>query len=104
MRRGEIWWAKLPEPAGKRPVLLLSRNEAYAVRNSVTVAEVTSRIRGIPVEVQLGLADGMPKECVVNLDTIITITKSLIETRITALDNEKMKEVEKAIKFALAIT
>ncbi|OIO02689.1 hypothetical protein COY52_05095 [Candidatus Desantisbacteria bacterium CG_4_10_14_0_8_um_filter_48_22] len=104
MRRGEIWWAKLPEPAGKRPVLLLSRNEAYAVRNSVTAAEVTSRIRGIPVEVQLGLADGMPKECVVNLDTIITITKSLIETRITALDNEKMKEVEKAIKFALAIT
>jgi len=74
------------------------------VRNSVTAAEVTSRIRGIPVEVQLGLADGMPKECVVNLDTIITITKSLIETRITALDNEKMKEVEKAIKFALAIT
>ena len=44
MLRGEIWWAKLPPPVGRRPVLLLSRNEAYAVRNAITVAEVTATI------------------------------------------------------------
>jgi mRNA interferase MazF len=38
MRRGEVWWAELPALAGKRPVVLLSRNEAYAVRELVTVA------------------------------------------------------------------
>jgi mRNA interferase MazF len=53
MLRGEIWWAKLPPPVGRRPVRLLSRNEAYTVRNAVTVAEVNTTIRGIPVEVEL---------------------------------------------------
>ena len=55
MQRGEVWWAELPSPIGRRPVVLLSRDEAYAVRNAVTVAEVTSTVRGIPVEVELGL-------------------------------------------------
>jgi len=41
MRRGEIWWAELPAPGGRRPVLLLSRNEAYVVRQLVTVAPIT---------------------------------------------------------------
>ena len=68
MKRGEAWWAELPSPIGKRPVLLLSRNEAYVVRNAVTVAEITTTIRGIPVEVVLGPQDGLPKKCVVNLD------------------------------------
>jgi mRNA interferase MazF len=54
MRRGEIWWAQLPGPAARRPVLLLTRNAAYAVRTSVTVAPLTTTIREIPVEVSLG--------------------------------------------------
>lgn len=53
MQRGEVWWARLPEPVGRRPVLLLSRNAVYAVRASITVAPITTRIRNIPVEVPL---------------------------------------------------
>jgi len=68
-----VWWADLPAPLGKRPVVLLSRDEAYAVRNAATVAEITTTIRNIPVEVKLGPEDGLPKKCVANLDTIITI-------------------------------
>jgi len=79
MRRGEIWWAELPTPIGKRPVLLLSRNKAYEVRTAVTVAEITRTRRGIPVEVDLNERDGMPKKCVVNLDTIMTIPKSALK-------------------------
>ena len=56
MKRGEIWWANLPTPVGRRPVLLLSRNKAYEVRNAVTVAEITTTIRNIPVEVKLTLS------------------------------------------------
>ena len=103
MLRGEIWWAKLPPPVGRRPVLLLSRNEAYAVRNAITVAEVTTTIRGIPVEVLLNQEEGMPKQCVVNLDTLATIRKDLLESKITILSDEKTALVNKALKFALAI-
>jgi mRNA interferase MazF len=103
MRRGEIWWAELPPPLGRRPVLLLSRNEAYGVRKAVTVAEVTSTIRGIPVEVLLDQEDGMPKKCVVNLDTIVTIRKELLKERITTLREERMDQVNSSLKFALAI-
>jgi len=103
MRRGEVWWADLPLPIGRRPVALLSRDEAYAVRNAVTVAEVTSTIRGIPVEVELGPEDGLPKKCVVNLDTIVTIRKDLLIERIAILRDEKIEQLNSAIKFALSL-
>lgn len=103
MRRGEVWWADLPLPIGRRPVVLLSRDEAYAVRNAVTVAEVTSTIRGIPVEVELGPDDGLPKKCVVNLDTIVTIRKDLLIERIGILRDEKIVQIDAAIKFALSL-
>jgi mRNA interferase MazF len=101
MRRGEVWWANLPKPTGRRPVLILSRDIAIAVREFVTVAEVTRTIRGIPTEVALGRQDGLPKECVVNLDVINTIPKNLFEERITALNYSKLQAVEKTLKFAL---
>ena len=101
MRRGEVWWAELASPVGKRPVLLLSRDSAYSVRISVTVAIVTRTIRNIPVEVLLGQEDGMPAKCVVNLDDILTIPMSKLTDRITTLSMEKMNEVVKAISFAL---
>jgi len=103
MRRGEVWWAELPLPIGRRPVVLLSRDEAYAVRNAVTVAEVTSTIRGIPVEVELGPEDGLPKKCVVNLDTIVTIRKDLLIERLAILRDEKIEQINSAIKFTLSI-
>ena len=101
MRRGEVWWAELPQPVGRRPVLLLSRDAAYSVRTLVTVAIVTRIIRNIPVEVLLQPEDGMPTKCVVNLDDILTIPKSRLTERITALSSEKMTVVGKAIVFAL---
>ncbi len=104
MRRGEIWWAELLPPIGRRPALLLSRDAAYRVRNAVTVAMVTRTIRGIPVEVPLGTEDGMPTRCVVNLDNILTIPKARLTERITALTAEKMAAVNNAIVFALDLT
>ena len=103
MRRGEVWWADLPVPAGRRPVVLLSRNEAYAVRELVTVAPVTTRVRQIPTEVVLGIAEGLSKPCVANLDTITTIPKKILSERITVLSPEKLTAVERAVKFALGL-
>jgi mRNA interferase MazF len=101
MQRGEVRWAELPSPVGRRPVLLLSRNAAYSVRTAVTVALITRTIRKMPVEVPLGEEDGMPAKCVANLDNILTIPKSRLTERITQLSPEKMADVAKAIIFAL---
>ena len=103
MRRGEVWWAELPAPLGRRPVVLLSRDEAYAIRNAITVAEVTTTMRGIPVEVALGPEDGLPKRCVANLDTIVTIRKELLAERIAILRNDKIEQINASVKFALAL-
>ena len=103
MRRGEIWWAELEPPVGRRPVVLLSRDEAYNVRALVIVAPVTTRIRHIPSEVPLGISDGMPQDCVANLDTITTIPKDCLQSRLTVLSTKKLKEVEAATRFALGM-
>jgi len=103
MRRGEVWWADLPPPAGRRPVVLLSRNEAYAVRELVTVAPITARVRRIPTEVALGRADGLPRRCVANLDTITTIPKRVLTRRLSALGPAKRAAVDRALRFALGL-
>lgn len=104
MKRCEVWWADLPPPAGRRPVVLLSRDEAYAVRALVTVAPVTTRIRRIPAEVDLGPEDGLPKPCVVNLDAIVTVPKAHLGEPITQLRPEKIRQIEAALRFALGMS
>ncbi len=101
MIRGEVWWADLPPPSGRRPVVLLSRDAAYTVRNLVLVTPVTIIVRGIPTEVGLGPEDGLPRASVVNLDVIITIPKSSLRQRITVLSVEKVRAIDEAIRFAL---
>lgn len=103
MRRGEVWWAELEPPAGRRLVVLLSRGEAYSVRSLIVVAPVTTRIRHIASEVPLGTDDGMPQDCVANLDTATTIPKDCLQSRITTLSKKKLSEVEAAVRFALGL-
>jgi mRNA interferase MazF len=103
VKRGEIWWARLPMPAGRRPVVLVSRDSAYTVRASVTVIEVSTSIRGIPTEIPLGKRDGLPKRCAANADSIVTIPKTWLESRISSLDAEKSHALNAALRFALAL-
>ena len=101
MTRGEIWWADLPAPVGRRPVVLVSRAAAYAVRESVTVAPVTRTIRGIPTEVVLERNDGVATRCVINADDLTTIPTSLLSRRLATLSPARISELEAAIRFAL---
>ncbi|MBU0571347.1 type II toxin-antitoxin system PemK/MazF family toxin [Patescibacteria group bacterium] len=103
MRRCEVWWAEQPEPIGKRPVVLLSRDEAYKVRNAITIAQVTTTMRGIPVEVFLDKKDGLPRKCVANLDTVTTIRKAILVERICSLRSDKVEQIDEALKFALGL-
>lgn len=103
MQRGEIWWANLPPPRGIRPVVLISREKAIERRNSVTVAMLTSTIRQLPVEVRIGPEDGLPRECVINTDVLMTLEKHELKERITRLSELKMVLLNKALRFALAL-
>lgn len=103
MTRAEVWWAKLPLPAGRRPVVLVSRATAYAVRTSVTVAEVSRTRRGIASEVPLGRAEGLGRPCVANTDNLVTIPKSWLESRIGALGGEKVAALDVALAFSLGL-
>src|SRR3990172_13236764 len=103
MQRGEVWWAALPEPIGTRPVLLLSRDRAYQVRRSITVALITTTVRSIPVEVPLGPEDGMPRTCVVNCDELHTVARSVLTDRLTGLSGEKIVAVGAAVRFAVVL-
>lgn len=101
MRRGEVWWADLPVPVGRRPVLLLSRDSLPPGRREITVAYVTSTIRQRSVEVLLTPTDGMTRRCVVNLDSINTIPKNVLLGRICVLSDARMAEVKTATIEAL---
>ncbi len=103
MKRGEVWWADLPSPIGRRPVVLLSRNAAYPVRRFITVAPVTRRIRHISSEVLLGPEDGLLTVCVTTLDNINTILKDSLREQIATLGSDKLQAIDAAIRYALGM-
>ena len=102
MKQYEIWWAGLPSPVGRRPVLLLSRESAYEYLNQVIVVEVTSTIRNIPVEVPLGRAEGLRRRSVANLDNVHVLAKHRLSERIGALRPARVAELKIALGYALA--
>jgi len=101
VKQFEIWWADLPKPAGRRPVLLLSRDSAYEDLNKFVVAEVTTKIRDIPVEVPLGRREGMAKPCVANCDNLRTVRREALDGRISQLATSRVPEVKRAVGYAL---
>ena len=101
MKRGEVRWYRVVRPDKNRPVLILTRDSALEFLGEVTVAPITSTMRDIPSEVPLTKEDGMPKDCVINLDHIQTVSKGKIGALITTLNHQKMFEMRSALLFAL---
>lgn len=100
MTRGEIWLAQVGRKT--RPVLVLTRPEVIDVRELVTVAEVTTSIRGLAVEVDLGHADaGLDKPSVINGDGIHTVLQSSLTTYIGTVSADTMGRVCSAVSYAL---
>ena len=100
MRRGELWLAEVGR--NRRPVLVLTRTEVLEVRALVTVAEVTTTIRGIGAEVELDhLQAGLDRPSVINCDGLHTITQASLTTRIGAVGDAVMGRVCTAISYAL---
>ena len=97
--RGEVAWLEL-EQEGRRPVVVLTRDEALPRLRNVVVALVTRTICGLDTEVELGPADGMPIECAVSLDNLRTVPLALLTESITRLDAEQLDAICKALAQA----
>ena len=101
MNRGEVRWYQFTQPDKKRPVLILTRDSILEFLGDVTIAPITSTVRGIPSEVSLSKQDGMTRECAVNCDHIQTVSKRKIGALLTSLPPQKMQDVSRALRFAL---
>jgi mRNA interferase MazF len=97
--RGDICWLE-HEEEGRRPALVLTRDEVIPAMRKVTIAYLTRTVRGIPTEVRLGPDDGMPEECVVTLDNLRTVHRVLLADPITSLAGKRMDEVCRALAIA----
>lgn len=101
LERGEVRLCRFPSPDKERPVLILTRASAIPYLSRVTVAPITTTVRGVPSEVPLGPDDGMRQACVANLHNLVTIDQKTLGRRLGQLDLHRMREVCHALAFAL---
>lgn len=95
-RQGEIWWAEAEDK--RRPVLVVTRNEAVPVLTWIVVAPVTRTVRGIPTEISLGRDQGLPVECVAVFDNLQPIRRSFLTERVGRLSADQLREICRALE------
>lgn len=102
--RGELYWADLGTPAGRRPVCVLTRNAAIAVLRTVTCAPITRTVRGIRSEVEVGAGQGLPQTSVISCDNLLTVPQAGLDDQpVGRLDEVKRAELDRALRYALDI-
>ena len=99
--RGDVRLYAFAAPDKRRPVVVLTRDSAVGYLANVTVAPVTSTIRGVPSEVLLGEEDGMKARCAVNLHNVLTVSQARLGRRVARLGPARMHEICSAVGFAL---
>lgn len=100
MTRAEIWLAQVGRKS--RPVLVLTRPEVIDVRELVTVAEVTTTIRGLAAEVEFDHEDaGLDRSSVINCDGLHTVARSSLTTYVGTVDDDTLAKVCSAVNYAL---
>ncbi len=99
--RGDVRLYRFVRPDKTRPVVVLTRDSAIAYLSSVTVAPITSTIRGVPSEVVLNEEDGMKAPCAVNLHNAVTVAQSRLGRRVGQLSSSRMTEICGALRFSL---
>ena len=99
--RGDVRFYQFAPPDKKRPVVVLTRGSAIDYLSTVTVAPITSTIRGVPSEVVLNEEDGMKGPCAVNLHNAVTISQSRLGRRIAQLSSVRMGEICTALRFSV---
>ena len=113
MRRGEVWWASLPPPTGsepgyRRPVLVVSSDDFNDTKiNTVVVAALTSNVRlaAAPGNVLLKMHDsGLARDSVVNVSQILTVNKTALTEKATAITGATLARVEDGLRLVLGLS
>lgn len=100
MNRGEVWWSEVG--GRRRPVVILTRPEVVDVREMVTVAELTTTIRGLAVEVPVDEQEaGVSQTSVVNCDGLYTVRRSSLSNRVGKLGDLTMRHICQSLTLAL---
>jgi mRNA interferase MazF len=102
VNRGEIWLLRRPRPDKRRPVLVLSRPSLIRLLHTVTVAAITSTLRGAPTEVELGVPEGLKDASCVNLCNLFTVGQGELTTFVGTVRPDKMRQVCRALSIACA--
>jgi mRNA interferase MazF len=98
--RGEVWWCELPD-IGRRPVVVLSRDAAIPRLRRALVAPCTTTIRGLASEVVVEPdSDPIPLRSAVNLDSVESVSISVLVERLGRLGDERMRAVCQALGVA----
>jgi mRNA interferase MazF len=98
---GEIWWCEHPH-IGRRPVVVLSRDAAIRGRRLTVVAPCTTTVRGLPSEVGLITGDDpVPRDCLVNLDSIEQVPVALLTDRLGRLSDIRVRQICTALAVAV---
>lgn len=112
MKRGEVWWASLPEPAGsgpgmRRPVLIVQANSFNGSRiATIVVASITSNLSlaEAPGNVRMGRAEsGLSKPSVVNVSQLLSADRTFLTERIASLPSPVMQRVDQGLKLVLSL-
>jgi mRNA interferase MazF len=99
--RGELWWCELPDIA-KRPVVVMSRDAAIPRLHRTLIAPCTTTIRNLASEVVLEPGeDPIVRRCVVNLDSVESVSISFLVERIGRLSDERMRQICVALSVAV---
>lgn len=93
----EICLARLDKT---RPVLVLTREAARAAMTKVTVAPITTTVRGLSSEVRVGPRNGLHEECAVSIDNVLTVPTRLLGRTIGLLSPEQERELARAVVLA----
>jgi mRNA interferase MazF len=101
IERGEVREVRFTAPDKARPAVVLTRSAAIGYLSTVTVAPITSTIRGVPSEVEIGVEDGMKQPCAINLHNLVTLPQARLGRRLAALSPSRMEQVCAALAFAL---
>ncbi len=102
LNRGEIWLLDLPRPDKRRPVLILSRPSLIRLLHTVTVAAVTSTLRGASTEVEIGVEEGLKHPSCVNLCNVFTVHQRALKQFVGSVGREKMAQVCESLALACA--
>ena len=112
MRRGELWWASLPDPIGsgpgfRRPLLIVQSNDFnQSPIRTVICAVISSNLRlgRAPGNVRISArAGGLSRDSVVNVSQLITLDKQLLTDRIGRLAPQLLQDVDSGIRLVLAV-